>query len=418
MSLLTRPPPPSTTNLLHRPNTFTVHFPTEATLHFTLPLPSSALSSLRTPELIHLRTYLTSLLSSHTLTSNPALLSHILSLRRTISLRLSRVQQLSAVEQKAWYSGHGFPIFDSENKATGFKWHWEALEFEYGVHSVAWVVRWLFAFQRKDATIRYALRQSYRFTENEVRCKKMKVEEGHEVVEWSCNGEKVCVWVYGACFRNMEEWEVVKMELEGYEVQMLKEGVAKIRNTVRGGWEFVLYVEGEEAGVEELFPGERTASEGFSSGSQDEDAESFDGYCYGDDVGRMVALASGLGSLALSSRASTACGGDEAVERAPTVPPRVGDLLQQAETLVSAIRGINSQFSSSEEQPSSSAQHSEIPPALQTQPLPPQYAASTIRLPRRTAARRPTKLHRYQAYAEDADTEGSISALPSSWRDI
>ncbi|EUC30886.1 hypothetical protein COCCADRAFT_102733, partial [Bipolaris zeicola 26-R-13] len=379
--------------------------------------PPSHLSPLRTPELIHLRTYLTTLLSSHTLTANPVLLSHILTLRCTISLRLSCAQHLSAVEQKAWASGHGFPIFDAESKMTGFRWSWSALEFEFGVHIVAWVVRWLYAFQRKSAARRYALRQSYRFLENEATYRRER-REGHEVVEWRCNGEEVCVWVYGACFRDTEEWEVARGELEGYEVGMLKEGVAKMRNTVRGGWEFVVYVEGEEAEVEELFPVERTASEGLSGGSQDDDAESFDGYYYGDNLEQIVALTSGLEALAQSSCASSASDHAEVDEQTPEVPPRVGDLLHQAETLVSAIRGINSQLSSTEERQSSSSQHSEIPPALQTQPLPSQYAASTVRHPRRAAARQPTTLHRYQAYAEDDDGEGSVSALPSSWRDI
>lgn len=309
------------------------------------------------------------------------------------------------------------PAFDTENKAVGFQWCWDALEFQFGVHVVAWVVRWVYGFQKRDRRERYAVRQSYRFRENEVTWKKVEVG-GHEVVEWRCNGEEVCVWVHGACFRSVEEWEVVRDEMEGYEVGMLKEGVAKIRNTVRGGWEFVVYVEGEEAEVEELFAVERSASEGLSNRSEGDDAESFDGYCYGDDVERIVALASGLGSLAPSSCASSICGNEEAVEQTPPVPPRVGDLLHQAETLVSAIKDINSQLSSTEEKPSSSAQQSEIPPALQTQPLPSQYAASTIRLPRRAAARQPSTLQRYQAYAEDDDDGGSITALPSSWRDI
>ena len=315
------------------------------------------------------------------------------------------------MEQKAWYSGHGFPIFDSENRVTGFEWCWEALEFEFGVHVVAWVVRWLFKLQRRTAEERYAVRRSYRFMENEVSYRREKVE-GHEVVEWRCNGEEVCVWVYGACFRDRQEWEFIRGELEGYEVGMLKEGVAKIRNTVRGGWEFMLYVEGEEAEVEELFLVERPASESLSDRSEDDDAESLDGYFYGDDVERLVALASGLGELAQSSCASSSDDHEEAVEQTLAVAPRFGDLLHQAETLVSAIKGIN------DKKQSSSSQHSQIPPALQTQPLPSQYAASTIRLPRCAATRQPRTLQRYQAYAEDDDGEDSITALPSSWRDI
>ncbi|USP72812.1 hypothetical protein yc1106_00086 [Curvularia clavata] len=432
MSLLVRPDSPHSQEFLTRPNTYTLQLPTGADFYFSIPFNMDWLCPLRPIELDALYNYLSAILGDVAKKIGQVGMYSIFEVQHEISARLSSADQLREIENGAWAAGHGYPVFDRFRGLTTFFWDWNAIHFKCGPSVVAWYVRGLYDFQYKPGFERYAVRRSIRLEENKIGYG-WWFDDGQLIVEWYCGRKVVCVKTCGAAFRDLDEWRALKAQLGSYELDMLRKGKARIRNSQKGGWELVKSSnEGRNGTTSDISSLERAydpyipaANIYFHQGCVPEETKPSD---------------SNSGDRFCCHHAPSPSPSEHAAERLQTfdtrtsqtsqssrpIPPHPSELLEQAHALSETVRDLEARVlygnktGPSRISPKSLA-HSKpflnhtVPPALQ---LPAQTATFPGTNMREDST--PTQ-QSYQAYAEDEiddDTEESVRAPPNSWRDI
>lgn len=437
MSLLVRPVPQQSHAFLTRPNTYVLKLPTGSDFYFSLPFDISWLRSLRPLELAALRDYLSDILGEVTNTMGHVGMHNVLDVRHEISDRLSSADRLTEVENEAWAAGHGFPLFGICNELTTFFWDWNAIHFECGPSVVAWYVRWLYDFQTKPCFERYAIRRSRNFEENIIEYD-WWVHDGQLTIEWYCNRDLVCTKIYGASFRDYDEWRSLKTNLETYELDLLKKGTARLRNAQSGGWELVMYLNGTQTGTHsdtselehayKLSPPDASIYFSQSQSSEHRTSPNSNSWdrCYfyqtsSETPNKLIDHVKPIQALA-----TCACQSSR---------PHLSELFYPEKVQNNTISDPETQLS-----PTNEAQPLLLPslhpfpesltycthrmtcPKHTAPPPPPHFPAQTTRLPHPTAPKHSAPTHQqYQAYAEDDHDDGakeSIRAEPNSWRDV